>query len=103
VADVPPAAFVDVVTDRGCVAAGLPVTYPREDGDAVGWGRCRPVGARAWGAGERGIVCRTATSSTGEELAWFQRGERLRRVGVLAFDRWFWPAADPGTGQPEGV
>ncbi len=33
--DVPPERFVDVVTDDGCRAAGLPVTYPRDEAGEI--------------------------------------------------------------------
>lgn len=92
--DVPPGRFVDVVTDDGCRAAGLPATYPREaDGAPVGHERCRPVGQAAWEQDEPGIACRSATarpSDRGEELAWFARGPRgLRTRRRRPFDDWF--------------
>jgi RES domain-containing protein len=39
--------FVDVVTDEGCLAAGLPRTYPRENGTTIPHSRCQPIGQRA--------------------------------------------------------
>lgn len=92
--DVPEDRFVDVVTDEGCRAAGLPASYPREaDGSAVGHERCRPIGQAAWDRGERGIACRSATARTndaGEELAWFARGPRgLRTRRRRRFGDWF--------------
>lgn len=87
------ARFVDVVSDAGCVAAGLPKTYPRDtDGAVIGWDRCRPVGQTAWDQSEPGIACRSAAArprDEGEELAWFQREERLRSLGRRSFDEWF--------------
>jgi len=86
---------VDVVTDAGCRAAGLPETYPREaNGAEVGWDRCRPVGQAAWDQGEPSIACRSAAARPGdggEELAWFvrSRADRLRSGGRRAFDDWF--------------
>lgn len=92
--DVPEAGFVDVVTDAGCRAAGLPITYPRaDDGSPVAHERCHPVGRAAWDQGERGIACRSATAragDTGEELAWFARGRRgLRTNQRRPFTEWF--------------
>lgn len=92
--DVPEDRFVDVVTDDGCRAAGLPVTYPRDDdGAPVPHERCHPIGGRAFDQGEPGIACRSATarpSDEGEELAWFARGPRgLRTRRRRAFADWF--------------
>lgn len=91
---VPEGRFVDVVTTRGCVSAGLPATYPVDaTGAIVAHGACQTVGAAAWTAGEPGIACRTAAGAgarVGEELAWFVRRRRLRRAGSAAFEDWFW-------------
>ena len=88
--------YVDVVSSRGCAAAGLPETYPRDRARRqVGWSRGQPVGQAAWNAGAPGIACRSAARQAppgGEELAWFQRpGRRLRRRRTRPFDDWFWP------------
>lgn len=93
-ATVDDAAFVDAVTDEGCIELGLPVTYPvDEKGAEVGWGRCQPIGSKAWEAGEAGVACRSAAipDRTGEELALFRRAEHpvLRVDRRLAFDEWF--------------
>jgi hypothetical protein len=94
------ASFVDVITDAGCSAAGLPKTYPRDHARRqVGWNRCRPAGEAARNQGESGIACRSATArrgDTGEELAWFQRRRRLRSHTVQSFLDWFPPAANEG-------
>jgi RES domain-containing protein len=87
--------YVDVVTADGCIAAGLPATYPvDDDGRPVPWAPCQAIGRRAWEAGERGIACRSAVPGGNEELAHFARpeGEQLRPVGRWRFDGWFWPA-----------
>ncbi|HEX6331127.1 MAG TPA: RES domain-containing protein [Actinomycetota bacterium] len=94
--EVPPERFVDVVTAEGCLAAGLPITYPRdEDGSPIPHERCRPIGERAWDRGEPGIACRSATArrnDSGEELAWFARGPRgLRTRRRRAFAEWWVP------------
>lgn len=92
---VPARRAVDVVTDAGCRAAGLPVTYPF-DGRArrIAWARTQPIGLAAWEGQERAIACRSAAlprGERGEELAWFARGpgDRLRVTTRRTFDRWF--------------
>jgi len=92
--DVPEDRFVDVVTDDGCRAAGLPVTYPRDDdGVLVPHERCHPIGRQAFDQGEAGVACRSATArprDEGEELAWFARGPQgLRTRRRRAFTDWF--------------
>ena len=86
---------VDVVSDAGCRAVGLPETYPLDAGGGeVGWERCQPIGRTAWEQGEPAIACRSAAarpSDEGDELAWFVHG-RDDRLGVRrrrAFDDWF--------------
>jgi len=95
--------YVDVVTEAGCVAVGLPPTYPLNGaGGLVPWTQCQPIGQRAWDAGENGIACRSAALPGGvEELAYFSRSETpdLAERARWAFDQWFWPAgsiADDG-------
>ena len=91
--EVPSGDHVDVVTDAGCAALGLPATYPYDAAGAViAWEVCQPIGQRAWADGERGIACRSAAlprGAVGEELAYFQRGDRLPRVRVRAFADWY--------------
>lgn len=91
--DVPEDVFVDIVTDRGCVAASLPTTYPLDEkGEGIAWERCQPIGQAAWDQGEPGIACRSASArpaDPGEELAWFERETRLRSASRRAFDEWF--------------
>jgi len=92
--DVPDAEYVNIVTDEGCIAVGLPKTYPVDDRSEVPHDRCRPIGSSAWDGGEPGIACRSATTAIapwGEELVWFQRrGQRLEVSRSLPFDDWFW-------------
>lgn len=88
------APYVDIVTERGCVAAGLPRTYPLDAaGREIGRRRCQPIGQAAWQAGEPGIACRSAARSdgTGEERALFRReGQRpLRMEGRRILTEWF--------------
>jgi hypothetical protein len=96
--------FVDIITDEGCEAVGLPTAYPEGYRGPAGWPTCREIGQRAWDDGERGIACRSAAptlNTPGEELAWFDRGlggieasETFRE-----FESWY-PA---GIGQPAEV
>lgn len=89
-ADVPAQDFVDIVTDRGCEAAGLPKSYPRHaNGREVSHGRCRPIGAEAHEQGLSGIASRSAARSNGEELAWFT-DLPVPPVRRWAFDDWYW-------------
>lgn len=87
---VPDQRFVDVVTNQGCRAAGLPDTYPRHpNGREVGHARCQPVGVQAHDQGLPGIACRSATRAEGEELAWFTEAAPAL-AGTSAFDDWYW-------------
>jgi hypothetical protein len=93
--DVPERRVVDVVTNAGCRAAGLPISYPFDGrGTVIGWGRTQPIGAAAWDQAEGGIAARSAAmsrSERGEEMAWFVRtsGDRLRVAARRRFDDWF--------------
>jgi hypothetical protein len=83
---------LDVVTDAGCQAVGLPRTYPRDSRRrTIPWRRTQPIGENAWSAGERSIACRSAALPVGEELAWFvrTRADRLRVAARQPFDSWF--------------
>jgi hypothetical protein len=93
--EVPTHPAVDVVTDAGCRAASLPVSYPYDArGRRIGWAKTQPIGEAAWDQNERSIACRSAAlpkGGDGEELAWFVRG-RTDRLAVSArrsFDDWF--------------
>ena len=90
---VPEDEFVDVVSDAGCAAVGLPRTYPvHDDGVPVSHELCRPVGQAAWDAGLPGIACRSAAPAAppgGEELARFGRGEPLTPLQVRRVLDWF--------------
>lgn len=94
--DLPAQEYVDVVTDEGCLAAGLPTTYPMDDSRrAIPQKTCWSIGDDAWRRDERGIACRSATvgaSRDDEELAWFQRGGALTPDRVLGFTDWFFAA-----------
>lgn len=94
--DLPAQDHVDIVTDEGCLAVGLPITYPVDaSGGVIRQETCRPIGGEAWRMNERGIACRSATVGAAredEELAWFQRGSALTADSVLGFTDWFFAA-----------
>jgi hypothetical protein len=87
--------LVDVVTDDGCVAVGLPRAYPVDGmGAPVSWGVCRPIGTTAWIDRRAAIACRSAADTAppdGEEMAWFQRGRRLEVAQRRTFVDWYGP------------
>jgi RES domain-containing protein len=90
---------VDIVSDEGCEAAGLPRTYPKdEQGETVTWHHCQPIGSAAWAEGRTAIACRSAAECAprdGEEMAWFQRDRRLHVIERRPFHDWYgevdWP------------
>ena len=90
---VPEDDFVDVLSDAGCVAVGLPATYPLDDdGTPVPHEVCQPMGQAAWDAGLPGIACRSAAPAAppgGEELARFDKGEPLTPLEIRRFADWF--------------
>ena len=92
--ELPDERYVDVVTDAGCQAVGLPKTYPVDAvGEPLPWTRCQPIGQRVWDAAELGIACRSALGpAAGEELAWFDREGRARPPvrRRTPFDEWYW-------------
>lgn len=92
---VPDAAYVDVVTDAGCRAVGLPATYPLDTtGEVVAWAVCQIIGAEAQGAGEPGIACRSAAepSTPGlEELAYFGNDASPAPDPPRPFSEWYGP------------
>lgn len=91
--EVPPSGYVDVVSDAGCLAVGLPKSYPVDgSGDLVPHPVCWPIGQEAWHQGEQGVACRSATqgaSRSDEELAWFQRDQKLQASAVKNYADWF--------------
>lgn len=88
---VPEAPAVDVVTDEGVLACGLPAAYPFQ----VERSDCQPVGLAAYEAGERGIACRSAAECdgpgrfVGEELALFDRPAMPAPGRRLRFPEWY--------------
>lgn len=97
---VPNQEYVDIITDEGCEAVGLPKSYPLDsDGKPVPQERCQPIGVQAWAQGEAGIACRSAAPGAprdGEELAWFHRSTTapLRIEQRIPFEKWFWERPD---------
>lgn len=67
---------VDVVTDDGCRAVGLPATYPLDaTGATIDQPACQPIGAELQAAGEPGLAVRSAAPAmtpTDEEVVWFR-------------------------------
>jgi hypothetical protein len=90
---VPDSDYGDVVTDEGCAAVDLPTSYPYEaDGEPIPQERCWPIGQAAWDDDDRGIACRSAAREApagGEELAYFDRGERLPLTSRVRFLDWY--------------
>jgi len=94
--DVPPDRYLDIVSTSGCVANGLPATYPSDgSGKIVAWSVCQTVGQQAWDAGLPGVACRSAAPGApadGEELAWFDRREVALQPGeTRTFGDWYGP------------
>jgi hypothetical protein len=90
---VPRQPHVDAVTDRGLSSLGLPESYPLDSrGSRISHGVCQPIGEQAWNDGEPGIACRSAASSptAREELAYFNRGKKLKVEDEEEFSDWFW-------------
>lgn len=95
--DVPTDHHVDVVTEAGCVHAGLPPSYPHDArGRECSHEQCQPIGEEARRQGRPGIACRSAARPDGEELAWFtaKGGDPTRRQ---AFDDWYWSPPGPAS------
>jgi RES domain-containing protein len=83
--------FVDVVTNEGVAAAGLPSTYPYGADHKACWA----VARQAYAAGERGIACRSAAECgpdfwLGEELAVFDNAPMPKSAGRRrSFSQWY--------------
>ncbi|MEX2627401.1 MAG: RES family NAD+ phosphorylase [Ilumatobacteraceae bacterium] len=105
---------VDVLSDAGVAAVGLPATYPLDaTGHPVDQSATRAIGVRAHEAGHRGVWCRSA-SLVGRELAWFpaarsaarpvwsapKRFGAWRHVVSLGADGGLTRTARPGRGRP---
>jgi RES domain-containing protein len=83
---------VDVVSDEGVRAAGLPSGYPRNrNGSVVGHERCQRIGVRARAEGYDGVLARSAATpdGSGQELACWGGLDTVQRVGrPLPYGRW---------------
>jgi hypothetical protein len=94
--DVPLHTYLDCISDRGLIRAGLPVSYPRHsNGRAVTHTTCQPIGRLAWNDQLPGIACRSAATGatkTDEELAYFDRPRRPRPTveARTSFAEWWW-------------
>jgi RES domain-containing protein len=83
--------FVDVVTNEGVDAAGLPLAYPY----GVDHKTCWPVARQAYLSGQRGVAGRSAAESgpdfwLGEELAVFDNGPMPKTAGRRRpFSEWY--------------
>jgi hypothetical protein len=94
---VPDDHYIDVVTDNGCVNAGLPTSYPYDaTGQIISHSVCQPIGLSSWINEDSGIACRSAAPGAppaGEELAYFDRpGKKLEPIGdPIPFEEWYGP------------
>jgi RES domain-containing protein len=83
--------FVDVVTNEGVAATGLPATFPF----GVDHKTCWPIARQAYSLGERAIASRAAAECgpdfwLGEELAVFDNGPMPRAAGRRRpFSQWY--------------
>ena len=97
VTEVPHDHYVDVVTDPGCINAGLPASYPCDPmGNIIAHSVCQPIGLASWINQDPGIACRSAAPGSppaGEELAYFDRpGKKLNPIGdPIPFEDWYGP------------
>ena len=92
---VSPGTAVDLTSDDGLAAVGLPISYPLDTaGERVDHARCRPVGVAAHEAQHQGIRARCAAPGAARidiELAWFRdKGGSAALTGKpRAFRDWF--------------
>ena len=93
---------LDVVTDTGVTAAGLPATYPLDgDGAEIAHTTCQPIGQDAFDTGLDGVSCRSAAQGT--ELAWFPRTRHatrgrtapVRGLVLQLTGQWWWAQPSP--------
>ncbi len=93
--DVAVTAALDLVTDAGLGAVGLPTSYPLDAlGHPIGHGPCRPVGQAAYDEPLPAIACRSAASGAAggdEELAVFDRdvAELVTQTSRRPFGEWY--------------
>jgi hypothetical protein len=93
--DVKDTDVLDLVSDAGLVAVGLPSTYPVDSGGRpIGHARCHPVGQAAYDEPLPGIACRSAAggaTADDEELAIFDRdvAALVTMTGRRPFGDWY--------------
>jgi hypothetical protein len=85
---------LDLVSDEGLDAVGLPFSYPLDaDGQPVGHAQCHPVGQAAYDEPLPAIACRSAAAGAAkadEELAVFDRDAGIvTETGRRAFADWY--------------
>jgi RES domain-containing protein len=86
---------LDLVSDDGLQAVGLPVSYPLDaDGQPVGHEQCYPVGQAAYDEPLPAIVCRPAAAGAAlaaeQELAVFDRDvDIVTQTGRRRFADWY--------------
>jgi hypothetical protein len=85
---------LDLVSDEGLDAAGLPVSYPLdEQGEPIPHEQCHPIGRAAYDAPLPAIACRSAAAGaneTDEELAVFDRDTHIvRQTARRPFAAWY--------------
>jgi RES domain-containing protein len=85
---------LDLVSDEGLQAVGLPVSYPVDaDGRPVEHEQCHPVGRAAYDEPLPAIACRSAAAGAArgdEELAVFDRDAGIvTRTGRRPFADWY--------------
>ena len=92
---VSPGTAVDLTSDVGLAAVGLPLSYPLDaSGEQVDHAYCRPIGAAAHEAQHQGIRARCAAPGAGRddlELSWFRdNGGSVELTGKpRSFRDWF--------------
>jgi hypothetical protein len=84
---------LDLVSDRGLDAVGLPAGYPLDADGPIAHERCHPIGQAAYDAPLPGIACRSAATGaarTDEELAVFDRDAGLvSETARRSFTDWY--------------
>src|ERR1700736_1446121 len=89
--------FVDVVTNEGVAASGLPPEFPH----GIDHKTCWQIARRAYSLDERGIACRSGAESgpdfwMGEELAIFDNGPLPKVAGRRRpFSQWYPDSVPP--------
>jgi hypothetical protein len=91
--DVTETEALDLVSEQGLDAVGLPAGYPLDDEGAITHERCHPIGQAAYDAPLAAIACRSAATgaaTTDEELAVFDRDAGLvTETSRRSFTEWY--------------